>query len=100
MSTTARWPCEVFLVRHGESAGNVARDLAESSGEEWIDIADRDMDVALSDRGVEQAQALGSWLQGLGSRAPTVTLASPYRRAADTATVAIEAADLEIPVVL
>jgi hypothetical protein len=38
-----------LLVRHGESAGNVARVLAESSGEEWIDIADRDMDVPLSD---------------------------------------------------
>src|SRR4051794_16801826 len=98
VSTTARWPRELFLVRHGESAGNVARDLAESSGEEWIDIADRDMDVPLSDRGIEQAQALGSWLQDLGPRAPAVALASPYRRAADTAKAAIAAAGPETPV--
>src|SRR3954469_15833782 len=100
VSTTARWPRELFLVRHGESAGNVARDLAESSGEEWIDIADRDMDVPLSDRGIEQAQALGSWLQDLGPRAPAVALASPYRRGAGTPMAAIAAADLETPVVL
>jgi broad specificity phosphatase PhoE len=97
---SGRWPRELFLVRHGESAGNVARDLAESSGEEWIDIADRDMDVALSDRGVEQAHALGRWLAELGPRAPTVAIASPYRRAADTAAVAVAASHLEVPVVL
>jgi 2,3-bisphosphoglycerate-dependent phosphoglycerate mutase len=100
VSTTARWPRELFLVRHGESAGNVARDLAESSGEEWIDIADRDMDVPLSDRGIEQARALGRWLKDLGSRAPTVAIASPYRRAADTATVAIGSSGLGINAVL
>jgi broad specificity phosphatase PhoE len=100
MSTTGRWPRELFLVRHGESAGNVARDRAESSGEEWIDIADRDMDVPLSDRGEEQAQALGRWLADLGPSAPTVVIASPYRRAADTASAAILASGLAVPLVL
>src|SRR3954466_14478939 len=100
VSTSARWPRELILVRHGESAGNVARDLAESSGEEWIDIADRDMDVPLSDRGREQAQALGCWLKDLGPRAPTVAIASPYRRAADTATVATATSGLDINAVL
>jgi broad specificity phosphatase PhoE len=100
VSTTGRWPRELFLVRHAESAGNLARDRAESRGEEWIDIADRDMDVPLSGRGVEQARALGRWLAGLGSRIPTVAVASPYERAAATASVAIEAADLPAPLVL
>jgi broad specificity phosphatase PhoE len=98
--TTGRWPRALFLVRHGESAGNVARDLAESNGEEWIDIADRDMDVLLSSRGVEQAEALGRWLRDLGSDAPTVAIASPYHRAADTAAVAVGAAGLDVPLVL
>jgi 2,3-bisphosphoglycerate-dependent phosphoglycerate mutase len=94
------WPSELFLVRHGESAGNVARDAAEAAGAAWIDIADRDMDVALSPRGVEQAQALGHWMTTLGPSAPDIIISSPYQRAAETATVALEASELPIPVVL
>ena len=60
MSEPARWPRELLLVRHGESAGNVARDAAEASGLPWIDIAERDMDVALSANGVEQARGARS----------------------------------------
>jgi probable phosphoglycerate mutase len=99
MITTARWPRELILVRHGESAGNVARDAAEAGGEQWIEIADRDMDVALSSRGVEQAQALGHWLTKQ-EQAPAVTIASPYERAAQTARIALESSDLDVPLVL
>ena len=34
-----KWPQEIWLVRHGQSAGNVARDVAEAagySGELWF----------------------------------------------------------------
>jgi broad specificity phosphatase PhoE len=86
-------------VRHGESAGNVARDLAEASGLPWIDIPDRDMDVALSPNGVEQARALGKWL-GRRDEAPAVIVTSPYRRAVDTAREALRSCDATIPVVL
>jgi len=96
---SAQWPRELVLVRHGESAGNVARDAAEASGGLWIDIAERDMDVALSPNGVEQAQALGHWLAARDER-PAVIVTSPYRRAADTVEVALHAGDLHIPVVL
>jgi broad specificity phosphatase PhoE len=99
VSEHARWPRELLLVRHGESAGNVARDLAEASGLPWIDIPDRDMDVALSPNGVEQARALGKWL-GRRDEAPAVIVTSPYRRAVDTAREALRSCDATIPVVL
>ena len=52
-------PGELWLVRHGQSAGNVARDAAESATLQVIDIATRDMDTPLSALGVRQAVALG-----------------------------------------
>ena len=44
----ARWPERLWIVRHGESAGNVARDMATASGLGRIDITERDVDVPLS----------------------------------------------------
>lgn len=40
-----RWPDTLWIVRHGESAGNVARDEAYAAGLAMIDIAERDVDV-------------------------------------------------------
>ena len=100
MAATHRWPAALVLVRHRESVGNVARDLAESGGEMLIDIAARDMDVPLSELGAEQAAALGAWMARLGDEAPTVVYASPYERAAGTARLALESARLETPLVL
>ncbi len=83
---TARWPATLWLVRHGESAGNVARDAADLAGLQRIDIAGRDVDVPLSPRGERQADALGRWFaRGLEDGRPEVILASPYARAMDTA---------------
>lgn len=87
--TERRWPRELLLVRHAESAGNVASEAAEAAGTAWIDIAERDMDVALSACGEEQARAVGSWLASLGTGGPTVALSSPYERAAQTAQLAL-----------
>jgi probable phosphoglycerate mutase len=82
------WPAYLWLVRHGESAGNVARDQAHAAGLERIDVPDRDVDVALSARGEEQAAALGDWFAGLScDRRPEVVLTSPYRRAIATADI-------------
>lgn len=81
-----RWPAQLWIVRHGESAGNVAREQAMASGLTHIDIADRDVDVALSARGEQQATALGQWFAEMPADArPQVLLASPYRRAQRTA---------------
>jgi probable phosphoglycerate mutase len=95
------WPAALWLVRHGESAGNVARDLAHERGLARISIdAARDMDVPLSPRGREQAAAFGDWLAGERSSQPTVLLTSPYLRARETTRILAQKARLEIePVV-
>jgi broad specificity phosphatase PhoE len=81
-----RWPARLWLVRHGQSAGNVARDLAHESGLARIPLELRDVDVPLSDLGAEQARALGRWFaSGAGGGVPDVILSSPYVRARDTA---------------
>ena len=88
-----RWPEAVWLVRHGESSGNVARDRAEASGAAMIDIAERDMDVPLSPAGEEQARALGRWLAEQQERDwPCALLTSPYVRARRTAELVLEGA--------
>jgi broad specificity phosphatase PhoE len=64
----------------------VARDAAEAGGLPRIDIAQRDMDVPLSDLGERQAAAIGRWF-GEQPRAeqPTAILTSPYVRSSETA---------------
>ena len=95
------WPDRLWVVRHGESAGNVARDLAEEQGLERIDIAERDMDVPLSDLGRRQSEALGRWVVGQPEdERPTVVWTSPYVRARQTAELALEAAGVDIPIVV
>jgi broad specificity phosphatase PhoE len=82
----SRWPARLWIVRHGESAGNVARDAARAGGLSRIDIAPRDVDVPLSARGREQAHALGAWFAAKPpSERPEVVLTSPYQRAQSTA---------------
>jgi probable phosphoglycerate mutase len=78
------WPQTLWIVRHAESTGNVARDLAESSGADAIEIVERDMDVPLSPRGEAQALALASRMGDFRDR-PSVVLSSPQRRAVQTA---------------
>ena len=81
-----RWPSRLWIVRHGQSAGNVARDLASAAGEHMIDIPMRDVDVPLSDLGGSQADAVGRWFAGFPEEErPEIVLASPYARARETA---------------
>jgi broad specificity phosphatase PhoE len=89
------------VVRHGESAGNVARDTAERDRLERIALDTRDVDVPLSDLGKGQAEALGTWLGELPTEEqPTVVWVSPYVRAAQTVEIALSTAGLDIPVVV
>ena len=81
-----RWPGKLWLVRHGQSAGNVARDAAHAAGDGRIDLNVRDADVPLSGLGEDQAQSLAGWFAGLNARdRPTVVWSSPYIRAQQTA---------------
>lgn len=81
-----RWPEKLWIVRHGQSAGNVARDAAHQAGLEVIDIALRDVDVPLSVLGQRQAGALGRWFASLPEDGkPEIVLSSPYVRARQTA---------------
>jgi len=83
-------------VRHGQSAGNVARDAAEAARNAWIDIATRDMDTPLSALGERQARALGRWFgEMLANRKPNVVLCSPYVRAVQTSTLLLDAAGID-----
>jgi broad specificity phosphatase PhoE len=88
-------PTELWLLRHGQSLGNVARDRTRDADVETLDIADRDMDVPLSELGVRQAEAFGRWL-ATQHQPPEVVLASPYVRASQTARIAIEASGLDV----
>jgi broad specificity phosphatase PhoE len=91
-----KWPQQLWLVRHGQSAGNVARDAAEAGKQFLIDIADRDVDVPLSELGQRQSVAMSAWFQALGPEAqPTVVLYSPYVRARATAQAVLERLDRE-----
>lgn len=91
-----KWPQQLWLVRHGQSAGNVAREAAEAAGLPLIDIALRDMDVPLSPLGERQAWSLGHWFGELPvHERPSIVLASPYVRARHTAQLLCEAAGLD-----
>jgi len=98
VSDHARWPELLLIARHAESAGNVARDAAEGSGAAEIEIAERDMDVDLSELGQRQARALGVWLAE-PERRPTVVLSSPYVRARRTAELAVEDAGIDVEII-
>lgn len=84
--TRRRWPERLWIVRHGESAGNVARDAATTAGHAMIDIAERDVDVPLSSLGHEQSVALARWFAAQDeAQKPNVLFVSPYVRAQQTA---------------
>ena len=92
---SSRWPERLWLVRHGESAGNVARALATEAGHGRIAIDMRDVDVPLSPLGEEQATALGRWFAAMPpEERPEVVLTSPYIRAYETSKLICEACGL------
>ncbi len=88
-------PDQLWLVRHGESQGNLADARAHELGVDRLDLDVRDPDVVLSPTGEQQADALGRWL-AVQEAPPTAVLSSPFVRAAETARRA--AAPLGLPV--
>lgn len=88
---------ELWLVRHGESVGNVAATRAERAGLAEVGITTRDADTPLSPTGQDQAAALGEHWAGRDPLPDTVWC-SPYLRARETARIALDRAGLRLPV--
>lgn len=89
-------PEDLVLVRHGESTGNLADVDARRRGAGRLDLQERDADVPLSPAGEQQADAVGRYLAGLdASIRPSLVLSSPFRRAYDTAGIALRVAGLD-----
>lgn len=81
-----RWPARLWIVRHGQSAGNVARDAAHEAELDRIALDGRDVDVPLSALGERQAEVLGRWFSKEPiEKRPDVLISSPYLRATATA---------------
>ena len=79
-------PGHLWIVRHGESAGNLARQAALAAKLARIDLSTRDVDVPLSPLGERQADALGRWFAEIPvKQQPEIVLVSPYLRARETA---------------
>jgi broad specificity phosphatase PhoE len=90
-------PSSIWLVRHGESMGNVADSAAHRTGAGRLDLDVRDPDVPLSDTGRGQAEALGRHLAELrDDERPTAVLSSPFTRALTTAQLAVEPLGLTV----
>jgi len=90
----------LWLVRHGQSLGNIANDAARAGELERLDLTERDMDVPLSELGMQQANAFGAWVAGVASdQRPDVIVSSPYVRAVETARSLVAAAALGVEIV-
>jgi probable phosphoglycerate mutase len=89
---------ELILVRHGESAANVAFPRADAAGLLESGLTVRDAEVPLTEIGVRQAEAVGRWLAAQpAGEAPQVVITSPYLRARETWRIAAETSGLELP---
>ncbi|MCW2831170.1 MAG: histidine phosphatase family protein [Aeromicrobium sp.] len=81
----------IGIVRHGESTANVAAASAARDRLDLIDVAEREADVPLSALGERQAATLRRWLRDLpDGHAPDLVITSPFRRARQTAEIALD----------
>ena len=79
------------ILRHGQSAGNIAAEQAETGGADIIDISTPDAETPLTETGRDQAQAAASWLGSLtAEQRPRVLISSTYRRATETAQLLVD----------
>lgn len=85
------WPAQLQLVRHGQSEGNLARDQAYAQGAHEVALDAVDAEIVLSEQGAVEAARLGGWLRRRPAcERPELILASPYRRARQTARILAE----------
>jgi broad specificity phosphatase PhoE len=89
---------ELILIRHGQSAANVAFPQADAAGLLESGLTGRDTDVPLTELGVRQAEAVGRWLATLpADEVPQVVITSPYLRARETWRIAAATSGLDLP---
>jgi len=89
---------ELMMIRHGQSASNVAFPRADAAGLADSGLTGPDSEVELTEVGVAQAEAVGGWLAGLpAAELPQVVITSPYLRARETWRVAAEASGRDLP---
>ena len=89
---------ELILIRHGQSAANVAFPAADAKGLLDSGLTGADRDVELTGLGRAQAEAVGAWLARLpADRVPQVSITSPYLRARETWRIAAETSGLTFP---
>ncbi len=86
-------PKSLWLVRHGESLGNVARQFAEKTQAKFIESPCREPDVELSEFGKIQSAKLGKWFDSQAKK-PTVIYSSPYTRTSETTRILLETSDV------
>jgi broad specificity phosphatase PhoE len=87
-------PESLWLVRHGQSTANVARQKAEAENLLTIDFPEREQDVPLSELGAEQSVRLGRWFLEEREK-PNFVFSSPFLRASETARLILENAKME-----
>ena len=88
----ADWPQRLWVVRHGRSAGNVARDAAQATGAALIELSTRDADTPLSTLGQQQAAALAAWFAPQPEpKRPMCLMTSPFVRSQQTVFAAADA---------
>jgi broad specificity phosphatase PhoE len=90
-------PASITLVRHAHSVANGAAARAEAAGAEQLDLERRDAEVELSELGLAQAAAVGTWLAAQVPRdRPTLVVSSPYLRALQTAERVVAGLGLDV----
>lgn len=95
-----KWPALLVVMRHAESEANFHREALESqpAGVTHLQIASRDVDVPLTDRGRRQARETGRALAG--ALAPfDAAYVSPYARTRETAELTLDEAPTAPPLV-
>ena len=89
---------ELILLRHGQSAANVAFPAADADNSLDSGLTGPDRDVELTGLGRAQAEAVGRWLAELpADRVPEIPITSPYLRARETWRIAAETSGLRFP---
>ncbi len=85
---------QIFLIRHGESLANCARQKAEAEHSPTIDFDGREQDVLLTERGKLQAEKAGEFFANQSNK-PNMIFSSPYTRTRETTEILLNSANFK-----